>query len=187
MNGKAKTIAQINRLAADGRITLWHDLRTLFDSVEWISRHCHDLLIDGRKDDARDWVRWVQNSNVLGVLGSDVTRTISKLKPEQIEALAVAIDGARLACHPLEAVSSSTDLGAIRVSLQTIVLDISDIKQLLAGLTSLAVHTSEGVASALPGNDARQGFLFRNNAETPPDVPVSDGSQTRAKKTDEND
>ncbi|HEY5296870.1 MAG TPA: hypothetical protein VIK59_03000 [Verrucomicrobiae bacterium] len=77
----------------------------------------HDLVKAGRKDDARDWLRFFRNSGILGLL-ADVEHGV--LAKQENEWLSCSLRDLETKCHPLDVPNFQTDLQAIRGQLEQI-------------------------------------------------------------------
>jgi hypothetical protein len=74
-----------------------------------------DLAKDGRKDEARDWYRYFQNSEIPELLSSE-----GVMSDGEMEVLRSQMVVLRDSCHPSDVPEYRTDLQAIRAALERI-------------------------------------------------------------------
>jgi hypothetical protein len=74
-----------------------------------------DLAKAGRKDEARDWTRFFQNSGILEILVEH-----KALMEHEAKLLADSLHELQGECHPLDVPNYQTDLQAIRGHLELI-------------------------------------------------------------------
>lgn len=88
--------------------------------VEMYLEHARDLAKEGHKDQARDWLRFFRNSQILEILVHEKAGN-----PEQLAELRKNVALLNSECHPLDVANYATDLQAIRATLQQILLKVS--------------------------------------------------------------
>ncbi len=76
-------------------------------------QHARDLAKDGKKDEARDWYRFFNNSRIVEVL-------LHEQVPEGAAEIAFSLRELQSEVHPQDVPNYATDLQAIRASLQEI-------------------------------------------------------------------
>jgi hypothetical protein len=76
-----------------------------------------DLAKAGRKDEARDWLRFFRNSGILGLLADE---HYGVLDHKEKEWLTSSLRELESECHPLDVPNFQTDLQAIRGNLESI-------------------------------------------------------------------
>jgi hypothetical protein len=95
------------------QVNLWV-LRNFF--AIYLDR-ARELAKDGKKDEARDWLRFFRNSGILNVL-SDGTRGVLSRAEESL--YRKNLEKLESECHPLDVPDFRTDLQAIRADLSEI-------------------------------------------------------------------
>ena len=91
------------------------NLKALYSNTERFLLHASDLARSGKKDAARNWVRYFNNSRTLHVLadgGLDVANLRALLHEVSME------------CHPQDTPEFETDIQAIRFFLEEILLQL---------------------------------------------------------------
>lgn len=92
-----------------------HRLVALRNFVEIYLSRARDLAKEGRKDEARDWWRFFENSCVV-----DVLETSGVLSIGECEHIKRSLATLKTECHPLDVPDYRTDLQAIREALARI-------------------------------------------------------------------
>jgi hypothetical protein len=95
------------------QVRLW-TLRNFFSI--YIDR-ARDLAKEGRKDEARDWLRFFNNSGILGILSDGTSGVLTCQEEAHFKELLGKLNSE---CHPLDVPNYQTDLQAIRGHLEVI-------------------------------------------------------------------
>ena len=114
------TNKQAESLKAIGQATKSNStVKNLFDFTSLYVKHARDLAKSGFKDEARNWSRFFENSQILSFLETIGCTGDLKLLREELGFL-------HLECHPMEPENFTTDIEAIRHCLTEI---LSYVKQ----------------------------------------------------------
>jgi hypothetical protein len=100
------------------QIKLWQ----LFNSTALAVNRARDMARGGRKDEARDWYRFISNAEITSLLchyKGPIPIDLGKLKND-LEKLADE-------CHPASHPDNSSDMAAIKANLDTIAFGIFKI------------------------------------------------------------
>ncbi len=107
--GKLKSLQQVRE---DTSTNLSCHAENLFTFAGIYIQHARDLAKSGFKDEARNWYRFFNCSQLVGIL--------TDLKVSNTAPLAESIHFLGLECHPLDPVSFTTDIEALRHCLNEI-------------------------------------------------------------------
>jgi hypothetical protein len=123
-NGYGITDAKLEELRLIG---LDHELiqRVNFLSLLKFSKifvsHARDLAKSGQKDEARNWLRFFQNSQLVEILAYQTTTVIP---PGELKKLSDDLKLLNGECHPLDVADWTTEIEAIRWQLDYIIKNL---------------------------------------------------------------
>jgi len=98
------------------------NLYELFFSAGIAVKRAREMARGGKKDEARDWLRFIENSQIVSLLGF-YRGTI----PIDVAGLRNDLDALRAECHPEAHADHSSDNSEIRASLDSIAFGILTI------------------------------------------------------------
>jgi hypothetical protein len=118
MKTKTPTLKQIVGFTQDAELDAIAQYRGLLNFTQIYVEHARDLARSGKKDSARNWYRYFDNSRILKILAShNVTcEKLSKLRGD--------LEQLKGECHPQDVPSWETDIQYIRSALEKIAANL---------------------------------------------------------------
>lgn len=130
-----KKLDELQRLGQDSELTNRVNFQSLINFSRIYIHHARDLARSGQKDEARNWLRFFQNSQLVAILAYQVPGAIPVSELKTLSDDLKLLNGE---CHPLDQADWTTDIEAIRSQIELLIKISTEKGGFFAGSSGLS-------------------------------------------------